>query len=187
MLLNLLKIGWEIYLLKKKYILIKNKYDTNYSIYYDTQKKCFMKRKESTSKSIYFFSILFIVFVRGFNDIKIEYSFWLVLLTAIILGGVLGVLFYKLDQHLKTKSFEKANNSYEAKENYVFLGRALLSNQIKVFIACIILFFIITIMLFFSTTTKNFLGVTGLSFILIYFFNFCAPVEKQKIFSHLIK
>ncbi|WP_429948304.1 hypothetical protein [Enterococcus sp. AZ101] len=127
-------------MLKKKYILIKSQYEANYSIYYDLKNKRFLKRKESTPKSIYFFSVLFIVFVRGFKETKIDYPFWLVLFTAIFSGIILGLLFYKFDQFTKSKSLEKVDNSYEKREDYILLGKALLSNQKKVFIAVLILF-----------------------------------------------
>jgi hypothetical protein len=171
-------------LLKKKYILIKSQYETNYSIYYDLENKCFLKRKESTPKSIYFFSVLFIVFVRGFNETDIYYPFWLVLFVAVFIGVILGFFFYKFDQFVKSKSFEQVDNSYEKQKEYVSLGKILLSNQKKVVVATFILFFIIAITLYFNTTTKNFFGILMLSFVLSYFINFCAPIEKKYIFSN---
>ncbi len=80
------------------------------------------------------------MFVRGFKETKIDYPFWLVLFTAIFSGIILGLLFYKFDQFTKSKSLEKVDNSYEKREDYILLGKALLSNQKKVFIAVLILF-----------------------------------------------
>lgn len=59
--------------------------------------KRILKRKEGIPKNIYFFSLLFTVFFRGWKEIKIDYSFWLVLFTAIFFGIISGLLFYKVD------------------------------------------------------------------------------------------
>ena len=171
-------------MLKKKYILIKNQYETNCSIYYDLENKCFLKRKEITPKSIYFFSVLFTVFVRGFKETNIDYPFWLVLFVAVFIGVILGFFFYSFDQFIKSKSLEQVDNSYEKQTEYISFGKILLSNQKKGAVAILILFFIIAITLYFNTTTKNFFGALMLSFVLSYFINFCAPIEKKYIFSN---
>ena len=175
-------MGWEIYLIKSRYILITTKYNNSYSIYYDVNNNCFFKRREKTSKNIYFLMILFIVLMRGIPDKNINYSYSFVLLTAIILGGSVGFLFYVLDQQNKSKSLEKPDDSYEKKQEYIILGKKLLSNQVKFCISLVILFLIVAISLYYNNTIKYFFGTFTLSFVLIYLFNFCAIIKKKEIF-----
>lgn len=169
-------------MVKNRYVLITTKYHNTYSIYYDVNRNCFLKRKESTPKSIYLLSILFTVFMRRFTETKITHPFSLVIFIAIFVGVCLGLLFYVFDQHNKSRTLKKADNSYEKKQEYIALGKALLSNQIKLLIVGVILLFVIAVTFYFSNTTKNLFGTLILSFLLTYCFNFSAPIQKNSSF-----
>lgn len=172
---------------KKNYVLIKNKYRNNYSLYYDLNEKIFVERAETTPVSIYILSVLAMVVTRSVENKQITVPFFYSTVIAVAIGGLLGYLFQIIDQYFKcsSKSFKTIDNSINNLPSYLSEGRTLLSTQMKFVLAVFILFIIICVSFYSNKTAINFLGVVTGAFLIVSLLNFASPLNKRKIFNSI--
>lgn len=183
----MLKKEWGIYLAKKKYILIKNKYRKDYSLYFDLGRNVFVERSESSPVAIYIVSVVAMVVTRGIEDRALTFPFFYLLVIAVAIGSLLDFLFQIVDQYFKhsSKSFRTIDNAADNLTDYLSEGKALLANQIKFIVATFVLNIIICISLYSNRTVINFLGVVIGTFLLVSLLNFASPLKKRKIFNSI--
>ncbi|MTD42065.1 hypothetical protein GIX45_26260 [Erwinia sp. CPCC 100877] len=172
---------------KKKYVLIKNKYRNDYSLYFDLDRNIFVEHSESSSVAIYILSVFAMVVMRGIEDSTLTFPFFYLIVIAVVIGSLLGFLFQIVDQYFKrsSKSFRTIDNSTDNLTDYLSEGKALLANQRKFIVATFVLNIIICISLYSNRTVINFLGVVIGTFLLVSLLNFASLLKKRKIFNSI--